>query len=106
MISGKIYVKKNALADYDDFEEAINDYFKQTINLKLLPEEEDLEKMKITLNWLVKNRNKVRVFYLKDYVNKNDLYSRLTHYGVQQELPLESSFNIKNFMKEEAESIG
>ena len=42
-----------------------------------MPTEEDLEKMKITLNWLIKNRNKVRMFYLKNYQNKSELYSNL-----------------------------
>jgi outer membrane lipoprotein-sorting protein len=34
--------------------------------------------MKITLNWLVKNRNQVRVFYLKDYSSKSELYENIS----------------------------
>jgi hypothetical protein len=41
----------------------------------MLPNEEDLEKIKITLNWLIKNRNSVRAFYLKDYQTKDELFS-------------------------------
>ncbi|KAA0245864.1 MAG: hypothetical protein EDM72_06740, partial [Chlorobiota bacterium] len=39
------------------------------------PTEEDLEKMKISLNWLTKNRNKVRIFYLKDFQSKEELFN-------------------------------
>ncbi len=49
----------------------MDDYYSGTIQSDANPTEEDLEKMKITLNWLVKNRNQVRVFYLKDYAIKN-----------------------------------
>ena len=34
--------------------------------------------MKITLNWLVKNRNQVRVFYLKDYSSKEELFENVS----------------------------
>ena len=34
--------------------------------------------MKITLNWLVKNRNQVKVFYLKDYLSKVELFENIS----------------------------
>ncbi|MBK7497800.1 MAG: hypothetical protein IPI19_01540 [Ignavibacteriales bacterium] len=34
--------------------------------------------MKITLNWLVKNRNQVRVFYLKNYSSKAELFENIS----------------------------
>jgi hypothetical protein len=34
--------------------------------------------MKITLNWLVKNRNQVKVFYLKDYSSKVELFEKIS----------------------------
>ena len=43
-----------------------------------LPPDEDLEKIKITLNWLIKNRNKVRSFYLNNYSSKDELYSNIS----------------------------
>lgn len=104
MIGGKIYIKKYALEKRDSFEIALDDYFENTLNFKIMPEDEDLEKMKITLNWLVKNRNKVRVFYLKNYSSKTELYSKLTHYGNNDSLPVESSFDIKNFINDKIEN--
>jgi len=34
--------------------------------------------MKISLNWLTKNRNKVRIFYLKDFNSKEELYNAVS----------------------------
>ena len=101
MITGKIFIKKYAIADKDYFEEALNDFYDGTINLKAMPDEEDLEKMKITLNWLVKNRNKVRTFYLKEYKGKHDLYSHLSSFGTFSNPPEASTFDIRNFLDSE-----
>ena len=98
MIAGKIFIKKYAINDKDYFEEALDDYFSGTINLDILPNEEDLEKMKITLNWLIKNRNKVRTFYLKDFTSKEELYINLSSFNTQNNPPEASTFNIKNFI--------
>ena len=101
MITGKIFIKKYAINEKDNFEEALDDYFDGTINLDILPNEEDLEKMKITLNWLIKNRNKVRAFYLKDYTSKQDLYTNLSSFNTHSNPPEASTFDIKNFITEE-----
>jgi len=66
-----------------------------------MPDDEDLEKMKITLNWIVKNRNKVRTFYLNDYRNKQDLYSHLSSFSAFSNPPEASTFDIKNFLNSE-----
>jgi DNA polymerase III subunit epsilon len=105
MIGGKIFVKKYALKVKDNFETALDDYYEGTINISSIPDDEDMEKMKITLNWLIKNRNKVRVFYLKDHNNKHELYSRLTSYGRKDDLPLESVFDISNFINQNSEAF-
>ena len=101
MIAGKIFIKKYAINDKDYFEEALDDYFSETINLDILPNEEDLEKMKITLNWLIKNRNKVRTFYLKDYTSKEELYTNLSSFNTHNNPPEASTFDIKNFITAE-----
>ena len=101
MLSGKIFVKKGSLKEKDNFEESLDDYFTNTIKLNNLPNNEDLEKMKITLNWLVKNRNKVRIFYLKNYINKQDLYSFISKNNFNNSYYTEPSFNIKHFLSRE-----
>ena len=54
--------------------------------------------MKITLNWLIKNRNKVRMFYLKNYNSRVELYSNLTQNRYWNVTSFESEFEIKNFI--------
>jgi DNA polymerase-3 subunit epsilon len=101
MLSGKIYVKQSSYDTSDGFDEALDDYFNKTINTRIMPEEEDLEKMKITLNWLIKNRNKVRALYLKDFNNKEELNISMSNSGVAYNNS-ESVFDVKNYFDEES----
>ncbi len=78
MIEGKIYIKEYKVNKENNFEIAIDDYYAGTVYTKPLPSEEDLEKMKIILNWIIRNRNKVRTFYLKDYENREELFIKLS----------------------------
>ncbi len=78
MLEGKFYIKKYLHDHKNTFEQALDDYYTSTINNDSNPTDEDLEKMKITLNWLVKNRNQVRVFYLKDYSSKEELFVNIS----------------------------
>lgn len=79
MLEGKFYIKKYLHNKNDTFEQALDDYYSETIKSDSNPTDEDLEKMKITLNWLVKHRNQVRVFYLKDYLSKEQLYEQISN---------------------------
>jgi DNA polymerase-3 subunit epsilon len=75
LLEGKYFIKKSPLNGRDSFEDALDDYYSHTIRVDINPTEEDLEKMKISLNWLTKNRNKVGIFYLKEFSSKEELYS-------------------------------
>ena len=55
----------------------LDDYFDNTFHLLDGMEEKDLEKIKISLRWLVKNRNKVKIHYLRDYESKEELFKNL-----------------------------
>ncbi len=101
LLSGRIYIKKYTVNGADHFDEALDDYFSGTINLSVLPEEEDLEKMKITLNWLIKNRDLVRVFYLKEYNSKEELYTRISTGNFKTTPTPEIYYDIKEFMNQE-----
>ncbi|MCX7611856.1 MAG: exonuclease domain-containing protein [Ignavibacterium sp.] len=78
LIDGKVYIKGYIYDNKNLFEQALDDYFNNTIQTKKLPTNEDLEKLKVTLSWLVKHRNRVKVFYLKNYTNKEELYAQLS----------------------------
>jgi DNA polymerase III subunit epsilon len=98
LLSGRIYVKRSNMNEKDFFEDAIDDYFAKTIHTDIVPNEEDLEKMKITLNWLIKNRNKVKCFYLKEFTSKDELYRRLTSQSTRYKLPEVSVFDLKTLI--------
>jgi excinuclease UvrABC nuclease subunit len=74
LLEGKYFIKNNSLSRNDNFEEVLDDYYSHTTRNDITPTDEDLEKAKISLNWLTKNRNKVRIFYLKDYQSKDELF--------------------------------
>ena len=78
LLEGKYFIKKNSLKGRDSFEDALDDCYSHTIKVDVNPTEEDLEKMKISLNWLTKNRNKVRIFYLKDFGSKEELFNAVS----------------------------
>jgi len=96
LLNGKIFIKDSKIKKKDLFDESIEDYYNETINYDYLPTEEDLEKMKITLNWLVKNRNKVRIFYLKEFTGKEELYSKMSSFSISGNNLFETSFDIKD----------
>jgi DNA polymerase III subunit epsilon len=78
LLEGKYFIQKSSNSGKDSFEEALDDYFAHTIQTDINPTEEDLEKMKISLNWLTKNRNKVRIFYLKEFLSKEELFNAVS----------------------------
>ena len=96
LISGKIYLKKKTLNNNSHFNDAMEDYYNKTINYNFVPTDEDLEKIKITLNWLIKNRNNVRTFYLKNYSSKDELYSNISSFSSSNNSFHETSFDIKD----------
>jgi DNA polymerase-3 subunit epsilon len=78
LLEGKYFIKNNSLSRNDNFEEVLDDYYSHTTRNDITPTDEDLEKAKISLNWLTKNRNKVRIFYLKDYESKDELFNAIS----------------------------
>lgn len=73
LLEGKIFVRNVKSRKDPLFDTALDDFFEGTIKRDILPSEEDLEKMKITLNWVIRHRNKTIIYYLKDYKNRQDL---------------------------------
>ena len=71
-IEGKVIVR-NLYGKDNSFETAIDDYYNGKIDLNQKLEEKDLERMKIALSWLVKNRSLIKVYYLKEYTSREEL---------------------------------
>ncbi len=74
LTKGRVFIKNFWLDEKGSFDAAIEDYYGDTINLFSGLYDKDLEKIKITVNWLVKNRYKTELFYLKDYTSKSELF--------------------------------
>jgi len=70
---GQVFIKNFMPDKTDRFVEALSDYYENTINHFSGISEKDLEQIKITLGWLVKNRNSVKIYYLKNYESKHEL---------------------------------
>jgi DNA polymerase-3 subunit epsilon len=98
LLEGKTFIKKNILNKDDEFDKALNDYFERTRQIDIFPTEEDLEKMKIALNWIIKNRNKVHIYYLKEYSTKENLFEKISMQYYHSPVETESFFNIKKFI--------
>ncbi len=98
MLEGKIFIKKYILKDCDDFDTALSDYFEGIRRIDSQPDEEDLEKMKIILNWTIRNRNKVKLYYLKEYSNKDELFKKISQHTAFASIEKETTFDIKDLI--------
>ncbi len=76
-LEGRVFIKDYYLKEEDFFDVALDDYFENTFHLLAGMENKDLEKIKISLSWLVKNRNKVKIHYLAEYTTKSELFKNL-----------------------------
>ncbi len=79
LISGKVFVKNDIIPNGDSFNTALEDYFNRTVSLFNTVEKRDLEKVKITLSWLTRNRTNIKVFYLKYYNSKQELFTEVSN---------------------------
>ncbi|RMD49095.1 MAG: hypothetical protein D6830_05600 [Ignavibacteria bacterium] len=79
LIEGRMYIKNFFRDEPGLFEGALEDYYNGTINIFRELTQKDLERLKISLNWLVKNRTNVKIFYLDDYESKDELFARLAN---------------------------
>ena len=77
LVEGKIFFKDNFLGGQSEFENRLNDYFNSTVQIQNELTEKDLEQLRIALSWLVKNKNKIKVHYLKNFSSIEDLNASL-----------------------------
>ncbi|KAF0151484.1 MAG: DNA polymerase III epsilon subunit [Ignavibacteria bacterium] len=54
-------------------EEALQDFFEGSIQSRKELSQQDLERLKIGLSWLIKNRGQIKIHYLKNYTCKEEL---------------------------------
>jgi len=68
------------LDESDIFNTTIDDYYNNTISLFHKVDQKDLEQIKIILSWLIRNRNNVSVYYLKEFSSKELLYKTISYH--------------------------
>jgi len=73
LLDGKIYFKNYMLNESDRFDDILNEFFDGDIQLIKELTEKDLEYLRIALSWLAKNRNRIKVHYLKNYQSVEQL---------------------------------
>jgi DNA polymerase III subunit epsilon len=69
LLEGKPFIKNFFPDKKDLFDDALSSYFDGTIKLFRELSEKDLERLKISLSWLVKNKTRIKIHYLKDYTS-------------------------------------
>ena len=73
LLEGKPFIKNFFPDDKDVFDDALASYFNGTIYLFKELSDKDLERLKISLSWLVKNKTRIKIHYLKDYKTIEEL---------------------------------
>lgn len=73
LLEGKIFIKNFFIEEKCFFDEMLEDYFEGVQYLFDEVTQKDLERMKIALNWLVRNKQRIKVHYLKDYNSLTEL---------------------------------
>jgi len=77
LLEGKVYIKDYFVDTSYDFEDIVKGYFDHDKNLLTGMQEKDLEKMKISLSWLIKNKSKVKIHYLKEFNTADELLQNI-----------------------------
>lgn len=78
LLEGKVYIRGFSFGGYDNFDNALDDFFDGNRRLDLFPTDEDYERMRIILNWSVQNRDRVKIYYLNDYASKTELFKKMS----------------------------
>lgn len=101
LLQGKLFIKDYFANDQINFDRALEDYFDGTTQLDYNPNDEDLEKIKITLNWITQHRQVVHIFYLKEFHTREELFKKMERGKIVSSAPDESYFEINNFIPQE-----
>ena len=73
LLEGKMFIKNYLNDESNRFDEVLENYFNGTIQIFKELTEKDLERLKIALSWLAKNKTKIKVHYLKNYNSIEEL---------------------------------
>lgn len=77
LTKGRVVIKDFLLNKTEDFEQTAEDFYSGAINLFHEYTPQDLERLHITMTWFTRNKEQVKVFYLKDYKNSSELFRKV-----------------------------
>ena len=75
-VNGRLLIKKLPCEKENLFDISIDDYYNNQTYIDENPTKKDLSRMKITLSWLVNNRNSFEIYYLKDFNSADEVFSK------------------------------
>ncbi|MBN1301379.1 MAG: GIY-YIG nuclease family protein [Melioribacteraceae bacterium] len=73
LVEGKVFIRNYILEHAQIFEQAVIDFYAGTQHLFRELSSKDLERLKIALSWFVKHRNRLSVYYLKEFDSADHL---------------------------------
>ncbi|MBI5806936.1 MAG: GIY-YIG nuclease family protein [Ignavibacteriales bacterium] len=73
LIDGKVVFKNFFLENHSEFDSLIEDFFEGTIFNQTKISQTNLERLKIALSWLVKNKTQIKIHYLNNFKTKEEL---------------------------------
>ena len=76
-LEGAVFIRNLINNRTEMFDTAISDYFEGNLDLYKKSEAKDLERMKIALGWMVKNRNMIKIYYLKQFNSRDQLFAKI-----------------------------
>ncbi|MCK5590722.1 MAG: hypothetical protein KAI72_02080, partial [Candidatus Pacebacteria bacterium] len=76
-LEGAVFIRNLINNRTEMFDTAISDYFEGNLDLYKKSEAKDLERMKIALGWMVKNRNMIKIYYLKQFNSRDELFAKI-----------------------------
>ncbi|NUN09334.1 MAG: GIY-YIG nuclease family protein [Ignavibacteriaceae bacterium] len=75
--NGRVFIKDYPLTPGERFNNELEHfYYSREYDIHLT--DEDIEKLKMMLNWVIKNRSSVKLFYLKDFSSPAELYAEVS----------------------------
>jgi len=95
LLSGKLFIRNYFIGHEITFDTALDDYFNGTVNIFHAVDQRDLERIKIALSWLIRNKTSVEIYYLKDYPSKKELLLQVSQKHPGPVIRDSSEFNLK-----------
>jgi DNA polymerase-3 subunit epsilon len=76
---GKVFIKDFDGCDDQKFIELIDEFYNKTLFTNITLCDKDLNRIRITLSWLIKNRNCYKIYYLNNFTSSERLFNSVSY---------------------------